>query len=114
MSKYEYNPQRCHPDIFKNGHMVFLTHTLGTDGMNEWIKALRETSGQPIDWHFAGGRARVLALGDIDEVRKAIVRHRDLHDEKYLENLHPTHRVDGKEAPCMNNSLQGIWSYNGM
>ncbi len=64
-------PAPCKPDIFKNGHSIVVL-----DGcsyrVEQWVKAVAKESGQPVDWHYTGGRANVLYLGDYDKIQAAI------------------------------------------
>ncbi len=65
------SPPECKPDIFMNGHSIVVL-----DGcsyrVEQWVKAVAKLSGQPVDWHYTGGRANVLYLGDYDKVQAAI------------------------------------------
>lgn len=76
-------PPPCDPEIFKRGEMVFMTHTIPSNAMEGWVRQVAERSKQRVDWHFAGGRACVLALGDLDAVRKAIEELMPEHDRLY-------------------------------
>lgn len=40
--------------------------------IENWTIDLEEISGQQVDWNFVGGRAFVVALGDIDKVVVAV------------------------------------------
>lgn len=65
-------PPACDPELFKKGSCVFITHTIPSNAMEGWVKKVASASGQRVDWHFVGGRARVVALGDLEAVRAAI------------------------------------------
>jgi hypothetical protein len=78
-------PQPCDPEIFSKGVQVFVTDTLGSNAIESWVRKVSDLSGQPVDWHWAGGRARVLALGDIDRVKAAITALKLEHDQLYAE-----------------------------
>ena len=80
-------PQPCDPKIFSEGISVFVTHTIPPNAMEGWVRQVAEKSGQPVDWHFYGGRANVLALGDIDKVKAAIEELMPEHDRLYQEAL---------------------------
>lgn len=71
---------KCKPEIYAKGHMVFMTHAIPARQIEAWVQKVAATSGQPVDWHYAGGRACVLALGDLQAVRKAIETHLPEHD----------------------------------
>jgi hypothetical protein len=78
------DPPPCDREVFENGEMLFITYTIPSNAMEGWVKKVAQRSGQRVDWHFAGGRARVLALGDLDAVKKAIVELMPEHDELYM------------------------------
>lgn len=80
-------PPPCESDIFKNGECVFVTDTIPSNAMEGWVKHVAEISGQRVDWHFVGGRARVLALGDIEKVKLAIEALMPEHDRLYQKAL---------------------------
>lgn len=44
----------------------------GSNFIERWVQEVAELSGQPVDWHFCGGRAMVLALGDLGKVSEAL------------------------------------------
>ena len=77
------DPLPCDPKIFKNGKTVFVTHTIPSNAMEGWVKKVAAMSGQPVDWHFAGGRAVILALGDLPKVMTAIHSLMPEHDALY-------------------------------
>jgi hypothetical protein len=80
-------PKPCDPKIFSEGTSVFVTSTIPSNAMEGWVRKVAEKSGQPVDWHFAAGRARVLALGDIDKAKAAIEELMPEHDRLYQEAL---------------------------
>lgn len=61
----------CAPDIFKNGHSI-CTIDGCSHRVEEWVKAVAKESGQRVDWHYSGGIANVLYLGDYAAVAKAV------------------------------------------
>lgn len=70
----------CDLEVFENGAEVFRTDTIPSNAMARWVRSVAELSGQRVDWHFVGGRARVVALGDLDKVRGAIHQLMPEHD----------------------------------
>ena len=44
-------------------------------GFEAWIVKIREVSGARVDWHYTGGRAQVLYLGDVVPILAAIAAH---------------------------------------
>jgi hypothetical protein len=73
-------PPACDREVFDKGEQVFLTDSIPSNAMERWVKAVAVLSGQRVDWHFGGGRARVLALGDLAAARTAIADLLPLHD----------------------------------
>ncbi len=73
-------PPPCNPEIFAKGEQVFLTNSIPSNAMEGWVRKVAKESGQPVDWHFAGGHARVLALGDLKKVGAAIAKLKSEHD----------------------------------
>jgi len=72
MSETMKTPPPCNKDIYDNGTSVFITHSIPSEDIEKWVKKIAKLSGQPVDWHFFGGRAVVLALGDIQKVKDTI------------------------------------------
>lgn len=65
----------CDPKVFKHGALV--AQIARADGMRSWhieefVKSVARETGTATDWHYCGGRALVLTLGDRDTVRAAI------------------------------------------
>lgn len=73
-------PNPCDREIFQSGEQVFITHTIPSNAMERWGKRVARLSGQRVDWHFAGGRAVVLAVGDLARVQAAVNLLMPLHD----------------------------------
>lgn len=65
-------PITCNEEIHKNGHTVFSIKHLDTKRIENWVNKISEKSGQKLDWYYGLGVACVLALGDLDKVRKTI------------------------------------------
>lgn len=78
-------PPPCNLEIFTQGEQVFITNTIPSNAMEGWVKKVAKASGQPVDWHFAGGHARVLALGDLKKVAAAIAELMPEHDRLKME-----------------------------
>ena len=76
-------PPPCDPKIFGEGIQVFVTDMIPSNAMERWVRQVAEKSGQPVDWHLAGGQAQVLALGDIERVQAAIAALMPEHDRLY-------------------------------
>jgi hypothetical protein len=53
----------CDPDIFKQGQGVCVA--VGEpDAIEHWVQAVAKKTDAKLDWHYSGGRANVLHLGD--------------------------------------------------
>lgn len=62
----------CDKEVFTNGHLVMITHTIPSRLIEKWVKKVAKTSGQRVDWHYAGGRACIMAIGDLQTVYDVI------------------------------------------
>ena len=80
-------PPPCQQKVYKDGEVVFVTHTISSNAIEGWVKKIAQYSGQEVDWHFVGGRAIVKALGDIPKVHKAIEELMPEHDRLYKEAI---------------------------
>ncbi len=62
---------RCDGRVFKDGHAIVLL-----DGcmhrVEQWVQAVARESGQLVDWHYSGGVAQVLYVGDFAKVDAAV------------------------------------------
>lgn len=76
-------PPACDNQIYSEGTTVFVGDTIGSCAIESWVKKIAATSGQRVDWHWCGGRANVLALGDLDKVKAAIEQHKPEYDKLY-------------------------------
>lgn len=48
-------PPACDDDVYRNGTLVLMTHTIGSAEIEAWVKKVAAASGQAVDWHWAGG-----------------------------------------------------------
>lgn len=70
----------CDAEVYSKGTVVFMTHSIPSAEMEDWVKKVAARSGQRVDWHFCGGRAVVQALGDLNAVEAALVELMQEHD----------------------------------
>lgn len=66
-------PAPCEPTVFADGAPVLIVSTGATGGASifeGWVQALARACGCAVDWHYSGGRAQVLTLGDPEDVRR--------------------------------------------
>lgn len=101
---------RCQTDIYENGTQVFLTHTIAAKDLDPWVQKIAEDSGQPVDWHYAGGRAIILALGDLEKVKTSLKKLRPEHDELYRK---ASAVYLGDKYDC-SRTLDGLWRYSDL
>jgi hypothetical protein len=64
------DPTPCDQEIFQKGRHVGMLAGPGSNAIERWVRGVAERSGQRVDWHFFGGRANVLCIGDIDAARR--------------------------------------------
>ena len=68
-------PKPCDRKIFKNGTPILLIDG-ASNAVENWVKAVAKRSRVEVDWHYSGGRAQVLYLGDSHDrarVEEAII-----------------------------------------
>ena len=56
-------PPDCNPDIFKHGTGLCVVDG-SSNAVERWVQAIAQKAGAQVDWHYSGGRASVLHLGD--------------------------------------------------
>ena len=64
-------PPPCNPKIFKHGTGVCVVDG-SSNAVERWVKAVAKKANAQVDWHYSGGRANVLHLGD-DESRQRVL-----------------------------------------
>jgi len=64
-------PPPCNPDIFKNGKGVCQVRG-SSNAVESWVRAVAKEANAEIDWHYSGGIANVLHLGD-NESRERVL-----------------------------------------
>ncbi len=57
------DPPPCDPEIFKKGKGVCVIDG-SSNAVERWVKAVADKANARVDWHYSGGRANVLHLGD--------------------------------------------------
>jgi hypothetical protein len=69
----------CDQEIFAKGKPVCIADA-GSEHMEPWVQSIAEMAKARVDWHYSGGIAQVLHLGDAESrarVEKAIDRLED-------------------------------------
>jgi uncharacterized protein (TIGR02996 family) len=59
-------------EVLEKGQTVFVTHTIGGNHMELWVRLVGWLSGQRVDWSTIGGRDVVRFLGDRSAVVAAV------------------------------------------
>ncbi|MFA6458978.1 MAG: hypothetical protein WCV79_01090 [Candidatus Paceibacterota bacterium] len=57
------DPKPCDPEIFKKGHGVCVVDG-SSNAVERWVRSVAKKAKARVDWHYCGGRANVLHLGD--------------------------------------------------
>ena len=56
-------PKPCDRKIFKNGECLAVLEG-SSNRVERWVRSVAKKAKAKVDWHYAGGRAMVLHLGD--------------------------------------------------
>ncbi len=64
-------PTPCNPDIFKKGRGVCVVRG-SSNAVERWVRSVAKKANAQVDWHYSGGMASVLHLGD-DESRQRVL-----------------------------------------
>lgn len=64
---------KCDAEVFKNGHAICALDACMYRA-EKWVQAVARESGQRVDWHYSGGTASVLYLGDHAKVLEAMIK----------------------------------------
>ena len=101
--------ESCRQDIYENGKIVFITHTISASNMEKFVRKIVSDSEQSVDWHSYAGRSVMKYLGDFIKVRKAIRQNKSMHDLFIVEALD---KLGFKDKDYCNRICDGIWVYN--
>lgn len=80
MSKNKPNIPDCDPEIFKNGTGLCVVDG-GTEAVERWVQMVAKKANAKVDWHYSGGRANVLHLGDAESYQRALNAVHELESE---------------------------------
>lgn len=64
-------PAPCNPEIFEHGEGVCVVNG-SSNAVERWVQSVAKKTEAQVDWHYSGGRANVLHLGD-DESRQRVL-----------------------------------------
>lgn len=73
-------PAPCNPEIFKNGEGVCIVDG-SSNAVECWVQAVAKKANAQVDWHYSGGRANVLHLGDADSRERVLNAINELESE---------------------------------
>lgn len=65
------DPKLCDHEIFKKGKTV-VTLDSRSNATERWVKMVAEKAQARVDWHYSGGIANVLHLGDAESRQRVI------------------------------------------
>lgn len=70
-------PPPCDDEIFKNGETVVILDG-SSNAVERWVQSVAKQANARVDWHYFGGRANVLHLGDADSRQRVLATIREL------------------------------------
>lgn len=73
-------PPLCNPDIFTKGRGVCVVDGR-LSAVESWVQAVAAKANAQVDWHYSGGRANVLHLGDDESRQRVLNAIRELEGE---------------------------------
>lgn len=66
-----HTPDPCNPDIFKKGTGICIIDGR-SNAVERWVQSVAKRANAQVDWHYSGGRANVLHLGDDASRQRAL------------------------------------------
>jgi hypothetical protein len=73
-------PAPCNPEIFKSGQGVCVVDG-SSNVVERWVQAVAKKADAQVDWHYSGGRANVLHLGDAESRERVLKAINELEGE---------------------------------
>jgi len=67
------NPDTCDDLVFRKGSCIAVLGGENKQDVERWCREASDYLGFPVDWHYVGGRPRVLALGDTERARRVFI-----------------------------------------
>jgi hypothetical protein len=64
-------PPPCDPEIFKKGDGVCVVDG-SSNAVERWVQKVAKKANAKVDWHYSGGRANVLHLGDAESRQRVL------------------------------------------
>lgn len=62
---------KCDPEIYEHGVTVCMLAGAPAEVIEGMVRRMARDSGQRMDWHYIGGRANVLVIGDVLKAQEA-------------------------------------------
>lgn len=98
-------PSPCDREIFEKGESVAILEG-SSNAVEKWVKKIAKTAKARVDWHYSGGIANVLHLGDEESRTRVMTAIKQLKSElegtllkKYEPGATGFYRKDVTEAP---------------
>jgi hypothetical protein len=82
-SEPDEEPMEMDKEIYENGKTVFVSHSIPSKKFEKWVKSVAKECGLRVDWFCMGGRDVVRTLGDVETVRRTIVKLFPEHERLY-------------------------------
>lgn len=82
-------PAPCNQDIFHKGESIAILDGR-SNAVEKWVRKVAKRAKSLVDWHYSGGVAQVLHLGDLESrrrVEKAIINMPETHDVRVMQRL---------------------------
>ncbi len=99
------NPPPCDQEIFRKGQAVAAING-SSNAVERWVKAVAKKARARVDWHYSGGIAQVLHLGDRESRARVYAAMRELEPklkgtllQVYLPSEKGLHRADVTQTP---------------
>lgn len=73
-------PPACDSEIFAHGEGVCVVDG-SSNAVERWVKAVAKKANAKVDWHYSGGLANVLHLGDEESRQRVMSAIHELKDE---------------------------------
>lgn len=83
------DPKPCDQEIFQKGEPVVLLDG-SSNAVENWVQEVAKKADARVDWHYSGGVAQVLHLGDMESrrrVEKAIVNMPEVDNPRVMRRL---------------------------
>lgn len=82
-------PKPCDNEIFQKGEPIALLDG-SSNAVENWVQEVAKKANARVDWHYSGGVAQVLHLGDMESrrrVEKAIVNMPEVENPRVMRRI---------------------------